>query len=484
MIPLTRYSLSCSIGLGLASCFSPNVPVRVDDSGEVASTGSASDGAASDSAGPATSDPIGTDADVTVGSDPSAGTEAGDATQGTDPSESSSGSTGAAAGCGDGALDEGEACDDGDDINGNGCNVDCVVSGSLLWEVDAGAGYEVEASDPVYGPERVAVSPSGSIAMVLTSSDEPDRPAPLVRRYDPEGNLEWSEQWTLPNAGLIPADVVVASDDAVVAVSIEVNGPGGNAGHVRRYGALGTEAWSLAIADADQVVPGGVASAELGEVLVAGYTFGPNTQWARRYSPAGRELLHDSGPRGSVYVNSIRLVEDGGYLVCSGRTLDGGGGGASIARYTANGTEDWVVAIPEIDLVSCDADASGRIAIAGDASGASWVARAQGEAVLDWSVLEEGTGGAEANAVALDGDGNVIVAGTLFESDGADSNAVRWLRKFDAAGALLWEAQLDFSSEEPERVADVTVDGEGYIYTVGRRDDVGGRRAWLAKFAP
>jgi cysteine-rich repeat protein len=38
--------------------------------------------------------------------------------------------------CGDGVHDAAyEDCDDGDDINGNGCNNDCVVSGSTLWEV-------------------------------------------------------------------------------------------------------------------------------------------------------------------------------------------------------------------------------------------------------------------------------------------------------------------------------------------------------------
>lgn len=37
--------------------------------------------------------------------------------------------------CGDGALDPGEDCDDGNDIDADGCNHDCVVSASVLWSV-------------------------------------------------------------------------------------------------------------------------------------------------------------------------------------------------------------------------------------------------------------------------------------------------------------------------------------------------------------
>src|SRR5690606_23029327 len=37
--------------------------------------------------------------------------------------------------CGDGQLDGPESCDDGDGVDGNGCNNDCNESGQPLWTV-------------------------------------------------------------------------------------------------------------------------------------------------------------------------------------------------------------------------------------------------------------------------------------------------------------------------------------------------------------
>lgn len=45
--------------------------------------------------------------------------------------------------CGDGVLDPGEECDDGNDVGADGCNVDCVASGSIRWSMqldDVGCG--------------------------------------------------------------------------------------------------------------------------------------------------------------------------------------------------------------------------------------------------------------------------------------------------------------------------------------------------------
>lgn len=58
-------------------------------------------------------------------------------TSSTDPSGSSSGgdTQGVPDTCGDGVVDEeeGEVCDDGNAIDEDGCNIDCLSSGSLLW---------------------------------------------------------------------------------------------------------------------------------------------------------------------------------------------------------------------------------------------------------------------------------------------------------------------------------------------------------------
>jgi cysteine-rich repeat protein len=55
---------------------------------------------------------------------------------GAEEDETSSTSTGPTSRCGDGTVDPGEDCDDGNDIDADGCNLDCTASGSLLWEYE------------------------------------------------------------------------------------------------------------------------------------------------------------------------------------------------------------------------------------------------------------------------------------------------------------------------------------------------------------
>ncbi len=70
----------------------------------------------------------------------SRGTDAGTSTT-TEESASGESAVGSSEGpslenCGDGLVDPGEDCDDGNDIDGDGCNVDCVVSGSVRWSTE------------------------------------------------------------------------------------------------------------------------------------------------------------------------------------------------------------------------------------------------------------------------------------------------------------------------------------------------------------
>ena len=43
-----------------------------------------------------------------------------------------------AASCGNGVIEDDEACDDGNLVNGDGCNQDCTVSAALVWEYRSG----------------------------------------------------------------------------------------------------------------------------------------------------------------------------------------------------------------------------------------------------------------------------------------------------------------------------------------------------------
>ncbi len=90
--------------------------------------------------------------------------------------------------CGDGNVQRsaGEACDDGDGENGNGCNVDCVVSGTVLWtemySTDIGTSND-HASD-------VDVGDDGTILVVgRVRGPGASAHAGVILFYDAEGML-------------------------------------------------------------------------------------------------------------------------------------------------------------------------------------------------------------------------------------------------------------------------------------------------------
>jgi len=135
-----------------------------------------------------------TDAESSTGEDvppPGSSTEPGppgtsstsappsDDSSSTDPGTESSG--GVPSVCGDGEIEGVEACDDGNDADEDGCNADCVESGTLLWSWDAPDDQRVARID--YGPDDAL--------HVVTVRIEDG--VPILTRFDARGVLQRDE---------------------------------------------------------------------------------------------------------------------------------------------------------------------------------------------------------------------------------------------------------------------------------------------------
>lgn len=96
--------------------------------------------------------------------------------------------------CGDGRVqaDGDEACDDGDAIDGNGCNTDCRPSGMVVWEhqdVRFGAAVDVEVGED--GSIYAAGRADGLVAAGWAA-----------RLSDADGTVEWSYELPTPSGAL------------------------------------------------------------------------------------------------------------------------------------------------------------------------------------------------------------------------------------------------------------------------------------------
>ena len=116
-------------------------------------TGAADDASSSGDATGSASDPSATGSASLSDTTPST-TAMADDSSGSDASAEGSTDDGSSTGdaptsCGDGIVDDGEECDDGNRVDSDGCNVDCVPSGSVRWELlyDAPAGQQDCAYD-------------------------------------------------------------------------------------------------------------------------------------------------------------------------------------------------------------------------------------------------------------------------------------------------------------------------------------------------
>jgi cysteine-rich repeat protein len=155
--------------------------------------------------------------------------------------------------CGNGVMDPGEACDDANEIDGDGCNADCFTSGQVEWMQTFDS--SPTAQDVVQG---LAVGASGLTAIVgeagyLTS-----------QRFTAVYAADGTPGFQLVETGG-PEDVAILDDDAIVLA-------GSSAGQllVRRISAGGDVVWEVS----DPETPGATARSvvldEAGEILVGG----------------------------------------------------------------------------------------------------------------------------------------------------------------------------------------------------------------------
>ena len=254
-----------------------------------------------------------------------------------------------------------------------------------------------------------------------------------------------------------------------------------------------------------------------GNVYVTGHTYGdlaaPNagstdtflakydtlgTQlWTRQLGTASGDTSRDVavGADGNVYITGETLGDLGG--------PHAGGRDPFLAKYDTSGALTWTrqFGTTENDYgfaVSVDAAGSAYIAgrTEGDLGGPNagetdpYLAKYDASGALLWTRQPGTTSWDDAEGVAVDGDGNVYVAGHTGGSlggplVGADD---AFLLKYDPSGTVVWTRQLGTTMSDIAR--DVAVDASGGVYIAGHtHGDLGGANAggwdvFLAKYDP
>lgn len=379
--------------------------------------------------------------------------------------------------CGNGALDPGELCDDGNEIVGDGCNPGCIPAGEVAWGVvvDAGA----NGFDGAFTIEPFA---NGDLAVgVALASDGGAQPG--VWRVDVDGNVLW--QWSfgleVPWSSAYTWGLDIdALHEEIIAVSATGDGPDGAQIAVGMVDASGATRWS-------QVVGGTSFAATVdpaGELWSAGYDLtgaGAFLHYAADGNLidtlVGEPYSPDTGfPFEAVHDGNDRFLVAGRYDVKGGTfayyrvvgemvpqldiTLGSYNEGLGIA-YDPIEDREWVVGYTDVD------------------GGQGWVgATSHGEVVLAPTIVTQASP-ANLHGVAIAPSGGAVAVG--WESPNGDHDAA--VVVVDDGGSVVWSRTYPAAGDAALR--DVVVADDGAIFVVGEGvGDDGTTNGWIARLDP
>ena len=297
-----------------------------------------------------------------------------------------------------------------------------------------------------------------------------------VKRYD--GNIE--------------------SDDEGRAIALDENGNVIVTGGVRRsgtaldyatikYDPAGMRLW-IAFYDG----PGSaddsardVAIDSQGNVYVTGGSEGPGRRALTtvKYSPAGKELWAKryEGPAGEDdFGQAIAIDEDGNVHVTGRSGVTSTDSDYITLKYSPSGEELWTPARydgpakGDDEAVAIAVDGSGNVYVTGRSESAEtgydiatvkygangqelWVARHDGSAHA----------GDAAAAIAVDGDGNILVAGS---TEGSESGLDYTILKYAPAKTEIWTRRFDGPLKGDDQATALAVDAAGNVHVTGRID--------------
>jgi cysteine-rich repeat protein len=410
----------------------------------------------------------------------------------------SSSSTGVPTVCGDGALDEGEECDDGNFAGGDACSSSCAITFEIAWT----SSYDGESGTFDFAFD-VVIDGDGTIwAVGQTTTDAGGRDL-WVQSYAPDGTpgdvLAWdagngledfAQGATLSGDGTLlvtgtgaggasGADIVVLAIDTAttsVAWTRSIDGPGMGAGRfddADHGNAIAVDPDGNIVVGGSVRVDGAFGDAWIGELSPDGV----DLRWEQTYGTADPDETVDLMVRddGSVValvqthradIASMVLafdsegVPDDATMVALEYArfgmVDAGGGTTIVVGWALPGNTEF-----DASIIAYDADWSQTWAVYHDDPAH------QSDRGLD---------------VAIDGDGNVIVVGLEGSAMQSDNS---WVGGYHSDGTPRWGDRYNDEADLGDAFEAVAVDAQGDVVVAGYEAVLGQQtNAFLRKYHP
>ena len=406
----------------------------------------------------------------------------------TDDSMSDTGSSGPGDPvCGDGMVDAGEECDDGNPTDGDGCNSDCVAGGSVRWSgtVDGAVGD----ADRYFGLTQLASGDVVTVGFIHDNVAVPGNRDVLISRWSIDGMEVARRVHDVGGSGDDDAQAVVQDGVGRVLVCGRATIAGLGEPWVSRWDAnLMTDP---EIDDAIPMLTGtcyDIVQLNTSNVVAVGGD--NNTIWTYRFGvsdfaggdPASIDEMvagtdswlkgADEAPDGDLFVAG--QLDDMAVVFEPPSSMSLG-----TALYTsAVETQPQSMAVTDTDFIL-----GGILRVGGDEDDL-WIASFDimtGSENWVWAPVRPAID--EVEDIALDPAGNVYAIGHVTADN---DNPDRWVGMIDAGGALVWERNdYEFSEIGDDRGRSIEVLPNGDLIVVGEFTNAAGNLdGWIARLAP
>jgi hypothetical protein len=342
----------------------------------------------------------------------------------------------------------------------------------------------------------------------------------LLARYDDLGTQIWITQ-----IGSVDYDeaFALAADGAggtFIAGSTSGSLGGPNQGKadawIARCDAQGNQHWISQIGSDDYEEAFAVACDDAGNAFIGGWTVGslggPHQggydAWLAGLEDSGQQVWNTQlGTIGDDQVNALAPDGAGGIFVAgyTEGSLAGPHKGsfrdAWLAHYDGSGSQTWILQLgttADDDAVALAPDGEGGVIVAGSTAGSlggpnqggydPWLAHFDASGHQIWIAQFGGVAVDHARSISSDGAGGTFIAGWTKGSLGGPSMGYwdAWLARCDATGNPIWISQLGTDQEDGADA--IASDGAGGAFVAGETNaSLGGPKkgkidAWLARF--
>ena len=333
----------------------------------------------------------------------------------------------------------------------------------------------------------ISVDSSGIYVVGITLGDMEGSNAgnrdAFVRKYDAYGEVEWTRQFGTSEADFASS---IGADNTGIYIAgntvgnLAENNAGGFDAFVRKYNVAGDIMWtrqfgtsqdesatSVSVNSSGVYVAGDV---RFGDAFVRKYDSAGNLVWSRQFGASGTRANSIGTNSSGVYVAGTTEGDLGG--------SNAGQDDAFVRKYDSAGNLVWSrqFGTSEDDsALSISMDSSG-VYITGYTDGAlqgtktnfrdAFVRKYSAAGEVEWTA-QFGSTWTEALAITVDASSVYVVGQTAGDLEGRDGGSLDYdafVRKYDAAGNVVWTKQ--FGSPEEDAANFVSVNSSG-VYVAG-----------------